>query len=40
MEQPGEKLASEAKTVSVPVKPYEIKTLRLHFRAPAPRESP
>ena len=40
MEQPGEKLASDGKTVAVNVKPYEIKTLRLHFHASAARESP
>ncbi len=40
MEQPGEKLSSEGKTVEVSVKPYEIKTLRLHFREPAAQESP
>ena len=40
MEQPGEKLTSDGKTVAVEVKPYEIKTLRLHFHAPAGQESP
>jgi len=40
MEQPGEELQFDGKTVEVAAKPYEIKTLRLHFRAPAPRESP
>ncbi len=39
MEQPGEKLPSDGKSVSVTVNPYEIKTLRLRFRTSAARES-
>ena len=39
MEQPGEKLATDGKTVSVDVKPYEIKTLRLHFSSAAAPEA-
>jgi alpha-mannosidase len=39
MEQPGEKLSTDGKTISAAVNPYEIKTLRLHFRAPAASES-
>ena len=38
MEQPGDKLPSDGKTVEVTVKPYEIKTLRLHPSAAAARE--
>ena len=39
MEQPGEKLPSDGRIVSVDVKPYEIKTLRLRFRSAAGREA-
>jgi len=39
MEQPREKLASDGKTVSVPVNPYEIKTLRLRFATAAASEA-
>jgi alpha-mannosidase len=35
MEHAGEKLPTDGKTVAMDVKPYEIKTLRLRFRAPA-----
>jgi len=40
MEQPGEKLPSDGKTVTVAVNPWEIKTLRLHLHALTKRESP
>ncbi|HMD32862.1 MAG TPA: glycosyl hydrolase-related protein, partial [Candidatus Acidoferrales bacterium] len=35
MEQAGEKLAFDGKSVTVPVGPYEIATLRLRLRSPA-----
>jgi alpha-mannosidase len=39
MEQPGERLPSDGKTVTVAVNPWEIKTLRLRFRSAAGHES-